>query len=317
MYNLTDTQRQVLSTLLANLMTDQPTVSLAHLLDQYLRSKEAVLSPHTLRDYGLTFKRLLDHVDGATAVTAITPDQLRGLLRSIPGGKKNKQNAHIALSALWTFALQENLAAEHTPRRVQIARPERRAIIPFSETEVRQLLAAAQASHNPERDHAVVLLLLDTGLRAAELSGLRLDDLQGDYVRVMGKGSKERLVPVSQAVKTALAVYLSTCRIRLKRSSAVFVAGPNAFSRDTLRQLMERLGKAAGLPGVHAHKFRHTFAVNYLLNGGDPYTLQDTLGHATMDMVKRYLHLTDRDMRTVHQRASPLIGWGLSPKDPP
>lgn len=83
------------------------------------------------------------------------------------------------------------------------------------------------------------------------------------------------------------------------------------FDRRYLAKHLGRLGRRAGIKSVHAHRFRHTFAINYLRNGGDVYTLQDLLGHTSLDMVRRYLHLAQVDIDTAHRRASPVENWRL------
>lgn len=278
----------------------------------YTEAKTPVLSSYTLRDYSLTFRRLLEFLPEEMYIHEIPAKTLRAFLTTIPGSKKTRKNAHIALGALWTFALKEGYATDHIIRRdVEIAKPEVRAIIPFSREEVSKLAAAAKESENPLRNVAVIKVLLDTGLRASELCGLKLEDLEGDYLRVFGKGSKERRVPITALAMSAIVDYLGL-RKADKRNAPVFLSKTGvALNRDSLRLLINRLALAAGVNNAHPHKFRHTFALNYLLNGGDAYTLQMILGHSTMDMVKRYIYLTSKDLAAVHNRVSPLRIWGL------
>jgi integrase/recombinase XerD len=83
------------------------------------------------------------------------------------------------------------------------------------------------------------------------------------------------------------------------------------YNRDALLKLTRSLGDSAGVGNAHPHRFRHTFAINYLRNGGDAYTLQMLLGHSTMEMVKTYLQLAHADAAKAHRRASPVANWDL------
>lgn len=286
------------------------TVTLQELVDLYKSVKESVLSPHTMRDYSLTFRRLLEYLPGDKRVVEITQDDIRSFLTTIPGGKKNHKNAHIGLSALWTFAVKQNHTHENIVRLVEIAKPEKRAIIPFSRDEVDRMLKTTRIwGRNHLRNEAILLTLVDTGIRASELCGLKLSDIEGGYLRVMGKGSKERRVPISPIAMEKLLLYIEGTPAR-KRNAPVFWSESGVqLDRNALRLMIYRIGDEAHVKNAHPHKFRHTFALNYLLNGGDPYTLQMILGHSTMDMVKRYLNLTSREVSAVHSRASPLKNW--------
>jgi site-specific recombinase XerD len=86
---------------------------------------------------------------------------------------------------------------------------------------------------------------------------------------------------------------------------------PFTMGRTGLAQYLRRLGKRAGVDDTHPHRFRHTFAITFLRNGGDPYSLQAILGHTTMDMVKTYLNIAQVDLDAAHKRASPVEGWKL------
>jgi integrase/recombinase XerD len=173
-----------------------------------------------------------------------------------------------------------------------------------------------------DRDRAIILLLLDTGLRASELCGIKFGDvnLTTNSIKVLGKGhaSRERLVYFGK--RTSKAVWkLLTPRLKdAKPDDLVFTVGPEddlrPMTRDVLRRLLALkgdIGERAAVANVYPHRFRHTFAITYLRNQGDLFTLQDLLGHSDMAMVKRYARVAQTDCAKAHQKASPVDNWRL------
>jgi len=158
-------------------------------------------------------------------------------------------------------------------------------------------------------------MLLDTGLRLQELSSLAVEDLDmaRQVIRVrQGKQQKERLVSFGRSAYSALSKYLD---LRQGSSPALWVTqNSKALQANGIRLMFERLRKRAGISDVRvsAHTFRHTFAINYLKNGGDVFTLQRILGHATLEMTRRYTNAMDQEYAIERQRLfSPADKWGL------
>jgi len=156
------------------------------------------------------------------------------------------------------------------------------------------------------RDRAIVLLLLDTGLRVSEAAGIRLGDLRPDSsVKVMGKGAKERIVPIGSTARGAIVRYLGQ-RGPGPIEAPLFLGRRGALDWRGMQQVLKRLKARAGITGrLSPHSLRHTFARSYLVNGGDVFSLQQILGHTTLDMVKRYVSLADADVAAKHRTASP------------
>ena len=258
------------------------------------------LSVHTLADYDRTLKKFIAHV-GDCPFSEITSTQVAAFLASQPHSAKTVLNYNIGLSALWTWAIREGYTEKHIMRLVEKPRPQRIAVEPFSDIEVRAMMASVRK--NSERDKALILLLLDTGLRASELCGLELKDIDlvNKRLKVLGKGNKERLLPISSRTAAAVFRYLATDS----------PSRPFPFTRTSLAHLVQEIGKRAGLRKAHPHRFRHTFAINFLRNGGDPYTLQAILGHTTFEMTRLYLTLAQVDVDAAHVKASPVEHWKL------
>lgn len=165
------------------------------------------------------------------------------------------------------------------------------------------------------RDKALLLLLLDTGARVGEVSRLTVGDLNPEtgqlIIRPFARGRKThgRLVYLGKTSRRAVWRYL-TQRGSLPDDAPLFETDGDPMPAETMKNIIEHLGQRAGLH-AHAHKFRHTFAVQYLRNGGDVFTLQRLLGHSSLDMVRRYLDLANADDQAAHQHASPADRWKL------
>mgnify|MGYP001603328615 CR=1 FL=1 len=192
---------------------------------------------------------------------------------------------------------------------------EKKLLRPLNMDQVRLLLAQPKTkTFCGFRNWTMMLLMLDTGLRLGEVLGLRRDriDWQASRLTVLGKGDKERAVPFGGAVKKALWDYAQW------RGD---VAGQDIFFLDQFggqicprhfQIRLKRYGKAANIEGVRVspHTLRHTFATQYILNGGDAFSLQAMLGHSTLEMVKIYVRLANRDVALQHQRYSPIDKLG-------
>lgn len=191
-------------------------------------------------------------------------------------------------------------------------------IQPFTEDEIRRLLKAAEYIHakrngktvavkrpTAKRNLALLLLALDTGLRLGEVARLKISDVRLEAREVYvapystGKKTKSRVVPIGKATSMALWRYLS------QTSSDDVAQSLFRLKPRSIRAIILRLGKSANVPHTHPHRFRHTFAIEYLRNGGDIFTLQRILGHSSLDMVRRYLNIAQVDLQTAHRRASP------------
>lgn len=165
------------------------------------------------------------------------------------------------------------------------------------------------------RNPAIILILLDTGVRAGELARFRYADLEPDTgaitVRPWRRGvkSRPRTLLLGTAAQSALWDYLAARPALAPEMPLLASRSGETISGRAVRLMLRRLGQSAGLARIHPHRFRHTFALEYLRNGGDPFTLKYLLGHARMDMVDRYLALAQLDVEQAHGRASPADHW--------
>jgi len=281
-----------------------PRLSLGRAVDLFIAAKAAEgASPKTITWYRMVLGRAARNLGAERPLDALTAPELRGWLLSL---RKTLAPISVAgyvrgLKVLGNWCAFEELAEAKALRSLRRPKVPHKLVEPLSDEALRRLLDGA-----PVRDRAILLLFLDTGLRLSELAELRLADLRADgSLKVMGKGSRERIVPVGTAARQALVRYL---RERgADPGEPIFRArrgGP--LGGRGIQQLFRRLKLRAGLSGrCSPHTMRHTFARAYLVNGGDAFSLQRILGHATLDMVKRYVALADTDVSQRHRTASP------------
>jgi integrase/recombinase XerD len=172
------------------------------------------------------------------------------------------------------------------------------------------------------RNYFLLLVLLDTGLRAGEISRLNINDYNQTTgeIRVRpfgtGKKTKPRTVYLGKTAKRAAWRYLAERKIEdtLHPDDPLFVTsdGRKRMTRNAIRLICNRIGEQAGVEKVHPHRFRHTFAIEFLRNGGNMYILSEKLlGHSDLTITKRYLHLVDDDAFNEHHKASPADRWKL------
>jgi integrase/recombinase XerD len=299
-------------------------------LNGYLLACEARhLSPHTISDYRNSFKVFSKFQDPNTPFEEITKKNIEEFLAGFTEVTNTTLlHYYAALAAMWSWAVKEQIVEKNIVHAITAPKIEQREIQPFTEAEFKALLAVSARSKSyerpgkrmtdhavihPERTRAMLLMMLDTGLRVGELTGLKIYqvDNRNHRVKVLGKGALERSVPFSPRTAQALWRYLTT-RPDVEQDEPLFITyNGRQIDSTQLNKSLKALGLKAGVKNVHPHRFRHTFAIQYLRNGGDPYTLQKMLGHSTLDMVKRYLSLAQIDIDKAHKRASPVDNWTL------
>lgn len=311
-------------------------LTLTQAITGFIHAKTAAgKSPYTIRNYRTSFAKLqtylaeadqpdppLASIDRATITDFLAwlhdPDQCGTEL-----SPKSIRNIHADLSSLWQWAAEEGLVPTNIIRTIEPPDPKPPTIDPFTQSQIEALLTACQhtrtddgpANAIADRNRLIVLLLLDTGLRASELCAITLDDidLAANKIRVIGKGGKPRFVYFGK--RTAKALWRHIAPRLTAADRRLFTVGPAAdprpLTRFHLRQILVRLGQRAGVPDVYPHRFRHTFAITYLRNGGDLFTLQELLGHSDLEMVRRYARIAQTDCARAHQKASPVDNWRL------
>ena len=178
----------------------------------------------------------------------------------------------------------------------------------LSLTESERLLASVD-SRNRERDYCILCIFLNCGLRISEIVGLNLSDVRSDHLRVVGKGSKERIVYLNDATAAAINSYLLVRKTEkaLDRSALFLSNRKSRISREAVHNMVKKSLLRAGLDAskYSAHKLRHTAATLMLQNGVDVRTLQELLGHEHLNTTQIYTHVDNTDLR-IAASANPL-----------
>jgi integrase/recombinase XerC len=298
---------------------------------------ERQASPHTLRNYQSDLEQFTDFLRERAGGRTPTPDTVgladvrAFLVERFPVNRKASLARKLAaLRSCFAYAVREGLVAANPADLVATPKAERRLPEVLSQEEVEALLdAPLEADLMAPRDRAMLELLYATGLRAAELTGLDLldVDLAAGYVRVLGKGRKERVVPVGRRALAALDAYRPLrLALRAKLRPAAAVAATDAAAeagreplfvnhrggrltpRSLGRVLDRRIEALALLRKIHPHVLRHSFATHLLDRGADLRSIQELLGHASLSTTQRYTHVTTAHLVRVYNAAHPRAG---------
>lgn len=283
----------------------------------YFHLKAKRRSKATLTFYATTehsFERFRASQGFPEAADALKVTHLRAFLRHLeaaglaPGGV----HAHArALRSLFNWAYREELLDANPVKRLEMPTVAKHRLPTVSGEQVQALLKLSKTQEQPYRDAALLLTLFDTGVRVQELVGLQLSDLRLDQglLHVFGKGNKERFVPIGTRATAAINLYLRRERhpahagvqhLFLGRSGQALTTSGVSIRLMKLTRLLD-LPRSACAP----HAFRRGFAVEFLRNGGDVFTLQQILGHSNLEMTRRYVTFLDDDLKAAHLRFSP------------
>jgi tyrosine recombinase XerC len=304
--------------------------TLQEIYDEYIKyylEAEKGASPYTVRNYRddlLDFlyflkKKKIDPLKETEKGMEVDRHVLRDYLSHLVDAGVVKASIARKLSAIRSFyryLVREGILAKNPLEQVSSPKLDKRLPSFLTVEEVERLLSAPDPS-TPlgQRDRALLELLYASGLRVSELVGLALEqiNLETNEIRVLGKGSKERVVLMGMPAVEALKNYLEQGRNQLlakKRSQALFLNryGQRLLERDVQRLLNKHAKKAGIGKRVHPHLLRHTFATHLLDGGADLRVVQELLGHARLTSTQIYTHVTKGQARKVYLSAHPLAG---------
>jgi site-specific recombinase XerD len=220
-----------------------------------------------------------------------------------------------AIKAFWSWLFNEGYLDSNSLAKFPMPKVPKNMIKVLSIEQIKKLLSVVD-KHTTKgyRLYCIIMLLLDTGLRISELAGIELADIDivKGWVKVTGKGQKERLVLFSKRPRKELQKYIKYYSPDLCSQGSPYLfpeAGGGPISINSLQQAIRRLAKKAGLQDVkcHPHIFRHTFATMFLANGGSDMALKEIMGHESYQTTQKYIHLQPQDLQKQHMKYSPMV----------
>ena len=289
---------------------------------------ERGLAAHTSRTYQALLRRFVGWAEAAGIAhwRAVTPETLVSYLehergraleepRASAGSRLSPSSLYLQVAALrsfFRFADEEGHVSGNPAENLSLPRRGRRVPKALSEPEIRRLLEPPlEGTPQALCTHAILETAYASGLRLAEIRTLRLEQLhlEAGFLTVIGKGNKERVVPVGAAAVAALNRYLAVRPglVRPKTPGVVFLTSRgSAFAHVTLWKRITEAVRRVGIERhVTPHMLRHSFATHLLAHGADLRVIQELLGHSSIATTEIYTHVAPDHLRTVHHRHHP------------
>ncbi len=294
-------------------------------------------SPHTVRNYTSDLRQYLAFM-AARKIKTLEVDRLAvrswlaDLQRNI--GKNSAGRKVASVRGFYRYLLREGEIDSNPMEEVSIPKPEKKLPKFLSVDDVFRLMESPKPYKNPVakklitkklaiRDKAILELLYSSGLRVSELTGLNISDIniRAEMIKVLGKGNKERMIPIGSKAIEALSAYMKVKKDQAKTPNntsgdnknegkareAVFLnyRGDRLTSRSVAR-IVEKYLRKAGVPGTGSpHTLRHSFATHLLDSGADLRGIQELLGHASLSTTQKYTHITTDKLMEVYDKAHP------------
>jgi len=278
-------------------------------------STERNVSPHTLTAYRTDLNQFLDFIrqERGAAATAAAVDHLlirRYLARLMKGQMRSTIGRKLAaIRACYRYLVRQGLV-DRNPAEL-VSTPKREKRIPYHLT-IDEVTALVEAPDGPEtlslRDRAILELLYSSGLRVSELTGLNIAslDLDGGLVRVLGKGGKERIVPLGSHALRALNTYLDALPAATPDRAVFLNSRGGRLTRRSVGRIVDRhILRLATMKKISPHTLRHTFATHLLEGGVDLRAIQELLGHSSLSTTQKYTHVNIDRLMEVYDKAHP------------
>ena len=286
-------------------------------IEQFCRylSDERNVSPHTLDAYRGDLEQFLAftvrELGTGADVNGVTHLLIRRYMAQL---HKDHQKSSVgrklaAIRAFFRYLLREGMAAKNPAELVSTPKKEKRAPFHLNIDEVTSLVEAPQSTDFLSlRDRAILETLYSCGIRVSELTGLNVGDVDMDewLVRVLGKGNKERIVPVGRQARNALGAYLTSRNAPAPDSPLILNArGGRLTGRSVARIIDKYILRIAAMKKISPHTLRHTFATHMLEGGADLRAIQELLGHSSLSTTQKYTHVSIDRLMEVYDKAHP------------
>lgn len=280
---------------------------------------ERGMAQNTLESYGRDLRRYIFFVEEEKKIndiTKVTPEVIVEYLTRIrnEGLAANSMNRSLAaLRGFYKYLLREKILTENPLANIELAKVWMKLPETISKEEMKIILAQPGNQSNADiRNAAMLELLYATGIRVSELINLTMNSInwQVGFLIVMGKGSKERIVPIGKIAYDCTRRYVDEIRPRYMQKKSTDVLFLNRFGKRFTRQgfwkIVAAYAKKAGLQKkVYPHTFRHSFASHLLEGGADLRTVQVMLGHSDISTTQIYTHITRERLKEVHSKYHP------------
>lgn len=266
-------------------------------------------SEKTIEYYGYCIRPMIAHFGSEFDVQRFNKDNLRNYafqLRKTGICSNTMKTYSKGVKAFLSYLYNENYTALNCSSFYVLPKARRKFIDILTDREIIQLLSSIPTQTElGKRNYLICCLALGSGLRKSEIINIKTDDFRVNdgYMIVTGKGDKQRLVPFGSTTKNAFKAYLG----HSERKGNLFLTKQGTpITESCLERIFKTLAKTSGIRRLHCHLLRHTFATNYLIYGGNIYSLQAILGHSDLETVKIYLHLSESQAVYSFSEHSPL-----------
>jgi len=279
---------------------------------------EAGLSNNTILAYGRDLRDFLEYCKsrGISKLQQIEPILIRNYLRVLDQNQKSESSIKrnlVAIRMLLRFSKLTGLIEDDMTSILESPKIWQKLPVICNKQQVMELINAPKPSEPFYlRDKAMLELLYATGVRASELAGLKIPDINLDigYLRCLGKGNRERVIPIGKAAIVATIEYLSELRPELAKPFSddflLLSRTGRSMSRIEIWRLVRKYAIRAGMPrNLTAHTLRHCFATHLLAGGADLRSVQEMLGHVDIATTQIYTHVDQERLRKIHKKYHP------------